>query len=285
MPRRSASKDNVRQRLADAMGYCNSHHTPVQPLFEDVVDAVLTADGQVIDPQTRAAEMKALFPVLLMRETASFIPSIPLREEDLGLSDEAFLRLWFSKWVRKFAVEWHSLPSSRVAKPKNTVTDEALIHMVAAPAFAGSVRTAYAWAAHHSLFMSAENVGGNLLEEYIAAKIAPFGWIWCRGKILTAIDFCNESCTALFQVKNKSNTENSSGKGFREDRGAPMWYRMRAERRHGVVETYWENLVKMVRSGATRGTVPDDLMCEADYLAYIDKVAAANPELITDEEN
>lgn len=280
--RRNVEKTAVLKKLSSSMNYCNSHHLPVQPLYEQVVDECVASCNGLPDPARRAAEMKALFPILQIEDLAGFIPSIPTKQNELDLSEEEFLRYWFSKWIGKYTGAWRTLPSERMANPKGAVTDNALIRMVAARA--GNIDEAVEWAAHHNLYMSAENVGGNLLEEYIAGKVAPYGWIWCRGEILTAIDFCNSDCTAMFQVKNKSNTENSSGKGFREAHGAVSWYRMRAERRNGMIETYWPSLVERIREGATTGDVPDDLMSEEDYLGFVESVSRNNPDLITDEE-
>lgn len=90
----------------------------------------------------------------------------------------------------------------------------------------------------------------------------------------------------MFQVKNKTNTENSSGKGFWDAVGAQVWCRMRAERRAGQIETYWPKLVEIVRAGATKGgEVPDDVMSEEDYLAFVRNVSEKNHRLISAEEN
>lgn len=70
-------------------------------------------------------------------------------------------------------------------------------------------------AAYHNLFMSAENIQGNLLEEYISVSTRPYGWIWCNGNVLRAIDFCSSDGAVLLQIKNKSNTENSSSSAIR----------------------------------------------------------------------
>lgn len=285
MPK-NASRDSVKAKLRESIDYCNSHHLPVQPLFESLVDELITERTCRYDPEFRVTEMKALFPILFQERARGMIPSIPLPESAISLASDEFLRLWLSKWVQKFLAEWKSLPGDHQADSKRTVTDPALLQMVMASSHAGDLDTAMVWAAHHNLYMSAENAGGNLLEEYIANKIAPYGWVWCRGKIITAVDFCNDACTAMFQVKNKTNTENSSGKGFREVVGVQVWCRMRAERRAGQIETYWPKLVEIVRSGATRGgAVPDDLMTEDDYLAFVRAVSENNPYLISAEEN
>ncbi|MBE6469666.1 MAG: SinI family restriction endonuclease [Coriobacteriaceae bacterium] len=277
-----AQKEEIKRKLQTSINYCNSHHMPVQPLFEELVESIM-GNTAIATRDQRIREMKALFPILQAEETKGFIPSISLNAQQVDLDPRSFLELWLSKWIGKYATAWRALPSARDASPKGAATDPALIRMVLA--HAGDEDRAIEWACHHNLFMSAENVGGNLLEEYIASKIEHFGWIWCRGEILTAIDFCNTDCTQMFQVKNKSNTENSSGKGFREDRGASKWFRMKAERRNGQIITYWSNLVELVRSGATTGgQVPNDLLNEHDYLDFVEQVARKHPEIITDRE-
>ena len=74
--------------------------------------------------------------------------------------------------------------------------------------------------------MSAENIQGNLLEEYIAQKVRPYGFIWCEGNVLRAIDFCNTDGSLFLQIKNKSNTENSSSSNIREGTSIEKWYRL-----------------------------------------------------------
>lgn len=285
MASNNAPKDKVLQRLEDSLAYCDSHHMPSQQLFESTVDRLITSDTCEYDPAARAEEMKALFPILSARQTRGMVPSITMKASALDLAYEQFLEIWFEKWIEKYVTAWKTLPSKKAAKQKGTVTDEALIRMVEAPAFAGSRDLAYEWATHHNLFMSAENIGGNLLEEYIAKKVAPFGWIWCRGTILTAIDFCHRDCTHMFQVKNKTNTENSSGKGFRESRGAQVWHRMRAERQNGEIVTYWPDLVNILQSpGGLCEGIDQTLLNEEDYLNFVEGVATQNSNLITGDE-
>lgn len=279
---KKASKELVLDTLESSMNYCNSHHCPAQEKFENTVDTLVTEKSCGGDFETRRSDMKALFPVLLDKSLRGFIPALSIDLKQTNLEPEAFLDIWFKKWTRKFINAWKTFPSERAAKPKGATTDEALIQMVIP--HAGSEEAARAWAMHHNLFMSAENVGGNLLEQYIARKVRPFGWIWCRGEILTSVDFCNDTCSSFLQVKNKSNTENSSSKGFRESRKAPMWYRMEAERRGGAIVTHWPQLVQLIKEGAPEKSVPDNLFSENDYLAFVYQASASNPHLITKNE-
>jgi hypothetical protein len=92
----------------------------------------------------------------------------------------------------------------------------------------------------HALSMSAENIVGYLLESYIAHEAEPRGWGWCTGSFVTAIDFVtplgNGSWSAL-QIKNRSNTENSSSNKVRKGTQISHWYRTHSNK----VETNWKN--------------------------------------------
>ena len=278
-----ARKQQVLQKLDEAMNYCNSHHDPAQERFEHVVDAVLSDDCGIAAPEQRRREMKALFPVLLNSELRGFIPSLKLNDSELALNHVDYLDCWLSRWTKKYLAAWKMLPSQRTAKPKGAATDEALIQLLIP--HAGSEAEARAWARHHNYFMSAENTGGSLLEEYVASKVTSKGWVWCRGEILTAVDFCRDDCSAFIQVKNKSNTENSSSKGFRDSHNAPMWYRMEAERKAGKIVTRWPELMSFIKehSGAD-AEIPGDLMSESDYLSFVRKASEDNAKLINGEE-
>jgi hypothetical protein len=90
--------------------------------------------------------------------------------------------------------------------------------------------------------MAAEQIIGQLLEEYIASKVEELGWIWCTGKMIKATDFIKfpmeaESQIVLLQIKNRSNSENSSSAAIRKGTEIKPWYRIDAE----TGETRWEN--------------------------------------------
>ena len=52
--------------------------------------------------------------------------------------------------------------------------------------------------------MTIEGMVGNLLEEYLATILHPYGWYCCWGSTIDAVDFCKED-GSLLQVKT-SNT-------------------------------------------------------------------------------
>ncbi|MBW3090263.1 SinI family restriction endonuclease [Bifidobacterium miconisargentati] len=276
---KNASKELVYAKLREALDWCNAHSDSAQQRFNRCVDII-------IDPQaykTRNQEMKSLFPVLMLSKFSGYRPGIPVKETCLPLDSSDFLDMYFTTWAKKYFNAWKVLPSQRIASPKGAATDPALIKMVEPRA--GSIYIARDWASYHNLFMSAENVGGNLLEEYIYTKVCNYGWMWCRGEVLTAVDFCSMGKERFIQIKNKSNTENSSGKGFREDHDADKWYRMEAQKKDGNIITRWSDLVKIIQEGAPDGVnVPTDIMTEESYLDFVRNAAAANPALITDQE-
>lgn len=100
-----------------------------------------------------------------------------------------------------------------------------------------------AFSERHRKSMAAENKIGDLLETYLASVLEPRGWIWCCGNLLIGVDFFRPALAvgkqvsepALLQVKNRSNSENSSSKRIRElveMLGCPVriteWHRCRA---------------------------------------------------------
>ena len=137
----------------------------------------------------------------------------------------------------------------------------------------------------HNLFMSAENVQGNLLEEYISVSTRPYGWIWCAGNTLRAIDFCSSDGAVLLQVKNKSNTENSSSSNIRQGTTILKWYRLGTRTVRGQkVPTYkWDALNAIINDHRTLFHLPPCNMTEEHYIQFISNLANLNHDLITAE--
>ncbi|MFC0977381.1 SinI family restriction endonuclease [Pasteurella multocida] len=81
----------------------------------------------------------------------------------------------------------------------------------------------------HRLSMAAENKVGELLEMYLAEKLEPFGWVWCSGNFVRAIDFIRKNPSDgnwyCLQVKNRNNTENSSSSRVRFGTFIFKWFR------------------------------------------------------------
>lgn len=97
----------------------------------------------------------------------------------------------------------------------------------------------------HRQAMAAENFIGKALESYIAPFLAACGWVWCSGEVTKAIDFVKTSdgVWVALQVKNRSNSENSSSSAIRDGRSTAIkkWYRSEAYKS----ETNWPELHKI----------------------------------------
>jgi hypothetical protein len=176
-------------------------------------------------------------------------------------------------------------PSGRTANPKSSCTDPAIKIIVQATQGL-TEEVASLGEAFHNLFMSAENIQGNLLEEYIAGKVRPYGFLWCDGNVLRAIDFCNSDGSFFLQVKNKSNTENSSSSSIREGTIIEKWYRLGTRIKGGVKypDYKWSTLNYLINTHKTQGCdLPPCSMSENDYQQYLHQQAGANHGLITDQ--
>ena len=96
----------------------------------------------------------------------------------------------------------------------------------------------------HQFSMAAENIIGELLEEYIFAN-SKGKLIRCYGDIIKGTDFLKKDSTGwtLIQIKNRDNSENSSSSSIRdtlkEKHGVTIikWYRTKAL----TGKTQWQN--------------------------------------------
>lgn len=93
---------------------------------------------------------------------------------------------------------------------------------------------------YHRRAMQAENVVGTLLEQYIASVFEDRGWIWCCGGTARSVDFIKDAAgkERLLQVKNRSNSENSSSSRVRIGTPIEKWHRVDAY----TGTTFWEKL-------------------------------------------
>lgn len=84
---------------------------------------------------------------------------------------------------------------------------------------------------HHMEAMGAENFIGWILESYIAWQAEQTGWIWCSGAIIRAVDFIKPTRNGnwrMLQIKNRSNSENSSSSRVRLGTPIEKWFRVYA---------------------------------------------------------
>jgi hypothetical protein len=119
--------------------------------------------------------------------------------------------------------------------------------------------------------MAAENILGLLLEEYLAEKLLPYGWYCCWGETLKSVDFCTQNGD-LLQVKNRSNSENSSSNKIREGTSIIKWHRINAS--NGTC--YWDVLNERV--GCTE-------LSEQDFSSFVKRTITENPAAVYIEED
>jgi hypothetical protein len=86
----------------------------------------------------------------------------------------------------------------------------------------------------HKLSMAAENKVGELLERYIGLTLEGNGWVWCSGHFIKAVDMIkrkSDGTWVLLQVKNRSNSENSSSSAIRIGTEIKKWFRTFANKK------------------------------------------------------
>jgi hypothetical protein len=90
----------------------------------------------------------------------------------------------------------------------------------------------------HQQSMVAENLVGSILERYLATVLEPKGWAWCSGSVVKSVDFVKKDGAKwiALQVKNRSNSENSSSSKVRDKTGIIKWHRSNAK----TGDTLWD---------------------------------------------
>jgi SinI restriction endonuclease. len=130
-------------------------------------------------------------------------------------------------WLKKYENGFQRRISQRISQIPHTTADP-IINIIIQARLTGLTtehleQIKYA----HRLSMSAENILGLLLEEFLAEKLAQYGWFCCWGESIRHVDFCNVD-GSLLQVKNRSNSENSSSSRVRINQPIEKWYRIDA---------------------------------------------------------
>lgn len=228
----------------------------------------------LIEGKEHLSNLARIFRIAI--ETPEIFPNIKLEES--GTYKDYILR-----WIRAYEEAMSNLPSKRIAKPKSSCSDPAIKTIVKIVKNIdddeAEIQNSY-----HNLFMSAENILGNLLEEYIYNSTEKYGWIWCAGNILRAVDFCMPEGPVYLQIKNKSNTENSSSSAIRTGTNIMKWYRLGTKSRSGIKfpDYKWELLNEIININGN-GLLPACNMTEKGYQMFLHDVAVENPQIITDK--
>lgn len=131
---------------------------------------------------------------------------------------------FMKKWTNKFLNGYMNRPSQRTSNPIGTQHDTILDEIISSRIFHSTENDLENIKYGHRLSMSAENIAGGFLEEYIAEELISQGWHCCWGETMKSIDFCNVD-DQLLQVKNSDNSENSSSKTVRDGTNIKHWFR------------------------------------------------------------
>lgn len=175
---------------------------------------------------------------------------------------------YIKKWISKYS-KARSNPAIKRSLKAYGEKDPALVKRVAVNTNAKS-DTLDKYLTGHFVYMSAENMNGEILEEYLASVLEPFGWCWCAGAIYRSVDFCylKPGKEILLQVKNKYNTENSSSSAIRNGTKIIKWNRLNKPRTDDLDSPIpnWEKLCELI---AVK-TELSELLTEEKYLEYIE---------------
>jgi len=148
--------------------------------------------------------------------------------------------------IRKLAEKYYQgYTCSHFPKISKLIPDD-VVSMIMEEAYDISTIDRQANKEIHSKAMSAENCLGQLLEKYIDSVTCSSGWVWVAGDLIKAVDFIlpeNDSWK-LLQIKNRSNSENSSSKAIRDGTKIEKWCRIKAE--NGM--TYWDSVPESMKN-------------------------------------
>jgi hypothetical protein len=167
-------------------------------------------------------------------------------------------------WLEKYENGYKNRISRRISQLPHTVADPIVNTIINARLTGLTTEHLEQIKYAHRLSMSAENILGLLLEEFLADKLARYGWFCCWGESIRHVDFCNVD-GSLLQVKNRSNSENSSSSRVRINQPIEKWYRVDAV--NGNYQwSYWQ-----------RKYNNDDDFSEEKFIGFIQQVLQRNP--------
>lgn len=170
------------------------------------------------------------------------------------------------KWTNRFINGFENRPSKRTSNPIGTKHDPILDEIISARTSISS-EDLESIKYGHRLSMSAENIAGSLLEEFISYKLLKYKWHCCWGETMKSIDFCHED-GQLLQIKNSDNSENSSSKTVRDGTKIKYWFRRFSK----TGNTNWETLNALVNIQNE-----NDVLTEKSFIEFVRIVISNNP--------
>jgi hypothetical protein len=174
-----------------------------------------------------------------------------------------------SKWLKRYEGGKNGRASRRVSNLPGTVPDPIIEKIIGAKTVALTEKDLEKISHAHRLSMSAENILGLILEEYLASNLEPHGWYCAWGETVRSVDFVHED-GRLLQIKNRSNSENSSSSAVRNGAQIEKWFRIKAAK----IEYMWESLNTICGSST---------LSEESFVAFVETTLTANPACLAIE--
>lgn len=175
------------------------------------------------------------------------------------------------KWVKKYQGGFNGRSSQRISNPPGTVADPIIEKIIGSRLNNLTQDDLEKITYAHRLGMSAENILGLILEEYLSDNLKEYGWHCAWGETVKSVDFVNEN-GELLQIKNRSNSENSSSSSVRDGTEIEKWYRIKADR----IEYMWSALNEIC------GT---NHLSEEAFVKFVKQTLTSNPGCLAVEEN
>lgn len=173
------------------------------------------------------------------------------------------------KWLLKYQGGKDGRASQRTSNPPGTVSDPIIEQIIGARISALTADDLNKINYAHRLGMSAENILGLILEEYLAYNLEPLGWYCAWGETVKSVDFVHKD-GRLLQIKNRSNSENSSSSTVRNGTQIEKWFRIKANR----IEYMWASLNKIC--GSTT-------LSEDSFIKFVQTTLMENPACLAVE--
>jgi hypothetical protein len=175
------------------------------------------------------------------------------------------------KWIIKYTGGKKGCASKRISNLPGTVADPLIEEIIGVRLTNLKQEDLEKITYAHRLGMSAENILGLMLEEYLATNLRAYGWHCAWGETVKSVDFVHEN-GSLLQIKNRSNSENSSSSTVRHGTKIEKWYRIKADR----VEYMWGELNKICKTSH---------LSEEAFVEFARAIIESNPACLAIEAN
>ena len=175
------------------------------------------------------------------------------------------------KWLVKYNNGYEGRATCRISNPPGTVSDPIIDKIIGARLTKLTKDDLNKISYAHRLGMSAENILGLILEDYLSINLKDAGWHCAWGETIKSVDFIHKD-GRLLQIKNRSNSENSSSSAVRKGTVIEKWYRIKANK----IEYMWESLNEICNT---------TVLSEKSFIKFVSKCIKKNPECLAVEEN